>query len=121
MIVVVESMSIVIVGTGGSGREAASVIRAIATSGAEDRRLIGYLDEAKFARTRATKLAAPLLGSPIDVELLAALPRPCAFTIAIGNGSVRNRLRKDLLASGMTEAVLIHPAAVIGACRVSPW
>lgn len=76
---------------------------------------VGFLDEERPQTGRLEALGAEYLGSQTDAAVVRAIPRPCQFTVAIGNGAIRETLRQSLSTSGLREATLIHPSAVVGA------
>lgn len=109
---------IVIVGSGGFGREVADVIRAInAASATPTWNLLGYLDDtpSDVNRERARRQGLGILG-PVDPKTLSGTPY---FVVGINNGVVRRNLADKLEEAGWKPATLVHPSAGVGSdCRI---
>lgn len=90
------------------------LVQNIDSAGTRSIEFLGFLDDKPSTDGRIEALGAPYLGSPTDEAVIRALPAPCEFTVAIGHGLVRERIRKSLAALGLIEATLVHPTAVIG-------
>lgn len=96
---------LVIVGTGGMGREAAAWVGDCGRG--ED--LLGFLDD--DATKRGTEVAGlPVLGSTswledqVDIEVL----------VAIGSPAARSAMADRMDAAGVALATIVHPSAVVG-------
>ena len=106
---------VVIIGCGGHGREALTVIRAIneASTGGMRWRFLGFVDDkpSTVNRERADRQSAPYLG---PVDWLAELP-PTTYVVAgLGDPKVRRAVDLRVQEYGLQAASLVHPAAVIG-------
>lgn len=101
---------LVIVGTGGLGRELHGLVEAINAAGKENWEVVGWLDS--DAATHGTAVhGLPVLG---DLPWLADHP-DTAVVIGIGAPHTRRRVVEQIRALGHTRfATLIHPTAVIG-------
>lgn len=104
---------IVIVGSGGFGREVADVVMAVnEASGVPHWNLLGYLDDAPSDTNieRARRQGLEVVG-PVNSDTLTSAPY---FVVAINNGGIRRKLAERLESSGWKPATLIHPSAGIG-------
>ncbi len=104
------SGDLVIIGTGGHGREVLDVVEALQAAG-EPWRVLGFLDDS------AERLGTFVRGLPVlgPVDWLATRPlreRPAAF-LGIGSAAVRSRLAKRLDALEVRSPVLVHPRALV--------
>jgi sugar O-acyltransferase (sialic acid O-acetyltransferase NeuD family) len=107
---------IVIVGCGGFGREVHDIVDAL---GAEWD-LVGYVDDAPSPANVALveRRGARVIGG---TSWFATAPAETRYVIGIGSGSVRRTVDERLSAGGFEAAVLVHPAATIGAdVRLGP-
>lgn len=100
---------IVIVGAGGFGREVLDVIEAINAAGGE-LDFLGFLDDGPVDEDLLARRGAPLLGRVSD-----GAPHGARYVIGIGSGAVRESLALRLVSRASEPAVLLHPAATIGA------
>lgn len=107
---------IVIVGYGGHGREALSIIRAInADDGnAPPWRVLGFVDdyESEVNLRRVGRLGVPYLG-PLD-RLADAAPGTY-LTLGIGVPAIRRKIAEQVDQYHLPAATLVHPAATVGA------
>lgn len=104
---------LVIVGSGGFGREVADIVAAINTLLPEPQwNMLGYLDDAPSLVNveRAERQGLSVLG-PVSADTVDGTPH---FVIGISDGIVRKKLADRLEAAGWKPATLIHPAAGIG-------
>lgn len=104
---------IVIIGSGGFGREVADVIEAI--NGASTDRywnLLGYLDDSPSPASaeRAARQGLPILG-PVTPGSVEGTPY---FVVGINNGDVRKMLAERMESAGWMPATLVDPRASIG-------
>lgn len=101
---------LVIIGTGGHGREVLDVVEALAEAGTSYR-VLGFLDdspERHHAIVRGMRVLGPL-------EWLASVDpreRPQAF-IGVGRGALRLRIANRLKELGVASPTLIHPRASV--------
>jgi sugar O-acyltransferase (sialic acid O-acetyltransferase NeuD family) len=95
---------IVIVGAGGHGRELLDIVEAH-----PDWELRGFVADPAPDPELLARRGAAYLGSVADI------PRDVPYTIGIGDGDVRRRIDAELTALELQAAVLIHPAATLGA------
>lgn len=105
---------IVIVGTGGSGRETYSLLRDIERAQPSTWTFRGFLglhapDEALLAT-----LGAEFLGNPHDLTDRIPEARTWQYTLGIGNPGHRRAMDDALIRQGLRLASLIHPTALIG-------
>lgn len=105
---------IVIVGTGGSGRETLQIIRAIERQSPNTWALTGMVGRDVSHPERLTRLNVTYLGDP---ETLAArMPEVVGWSFVVGIAD--NRARRDLtlrlVEQGLEPATLIHPSVIIG-------
>ncbi len=103
---------LVIVGTGGQGREILDIVRAVVADGA-DLNAVGFVDDAPSRKNqeRVEGQDLPVLG---DVEwLVASMPR-VQVVIGVGSGSARRSIDHRLASVGFDSPVLVHPTASIG-------
>ncbi len=111
---IVQPVELIIIGAGGFGRETFALVQDIASAAPNTIEFIGFLDTHPPRDGRLDALGARYLGSPDDERVLAELPSTCQFTVAIGDGKVREANRLGLAPTGFEEATLIHPSAVVG-------
>lgn len=107
---------LVIIGSGGFGREVVGIVDALNSSNAESRRwnLIGFLNDypSQDNAELVERLGLRVLG-PVDAASLQ-LSSGAHFVIAIGSKAARRALAKVAEDRGMKPATLIHPSASIG-------
>lgn len=99
---------LVIVGTGGMGREVHDLVQAINVEGTQFK-VLGFLDSDPSKRDQLVQ-GVPVLG---DLDWLS---EHCSVEVAIGLGSPRQKRRVDeaVRTLGASFATLIHPAASVG-------
>lgn len=96
---------LVIVGTGGMGREAAAWV---ADCGRRDD-LLGFLDD--DPALRGTEVAGlPVLGGTAWLEAQSGVE----VVVAIGTPSARSNVADRLEAAGVPLATIVHPSAILG-------
>ena len=105
---------IVIVGSGGMGREVLQLVRDIETHSPGSWEFAGFLDEMTPAPELMVSVNAHYVGRPSDAKCLNDLPNNCAFAVAVGSGIDRSVNFDLLCVAGLVPATLIHPAAVVG-------
>jgi len=105
---------IVIVGTGGSGRETLALLRDIedATPGTWDFRGFLGTDEPEIALLE--RLEAPFVDSPFGLTQRIPKSHTWSFALGLGNSLARRAMANALIAQGLSAATLIHPNALIG-------
>lgn len=96
---------LVIIGTGGLGREVGWLW---ATLGPAAPRLRGWIGKP----AGAFLMDAPILGD--DAWALAHLDRACGFVVAIGDPGRRRQVAEHYQAAGFRAATLVHPSAQCG-------
>ncbi len=101
-------MPLVVVGAGGLGREVLDVIDAL-NANSLTFNLIGYVDDGSPDDTLLVRRGTKILG-PISV--LDGVDTQ--YVIAIGSGSIRQRLRSRLDTLSKSGARLVHPFTAIG-------
>jgi sugar O-acyltransferase (sialic acid O-acetyltransferase NeuD family) len=99
--------ALVVVGTGGHGREVADAVLAAGHARSHD--LLGFLDDAVGPWPLVERLGLPVLG---PTEALRELD--VEYVIGIGDGDVRRRLAELAGLCGRRAAVVIHPTASFG-------
>ena len=102
---------LVIIGTGGHGRETLDIVEAINAQSATFE-FLGFIDEHRdnesLVAARGTHIVGPL-------ESLRDHDRTTRYVIGIGAGKLRRRIDRQLTDWGFEAAVLVHPDATIGA------
>lgn len=109
-----QPQKLVIVGAGGFGRETFGLLQDVLKSAPNSFDFLGFLDLKSPQDDRLAALGTTFLGSPEDDDVLGGLPQDCLFTVAIGDGRVRDENRANLIQKGFEEATLVHPSAVVG-------
>jgi sugar O-acyltransferase (sialic acid O-acetyltransferase NeuD family) len=113
---------LVLVGSGGFGRETAELVRAVnaaheARTGAPRWELLGFLDDDP-ARRGTTVSGTPVAGTIDDLGELPE-PRIVICTGHPGNFASKQRIAARLGLPPERYATLVHPAAVVpGSCRL---
>lgn len=100
---------LVIVGAGGHGRELLDVAEAV-NAVRPTWRVLGVLDDGDPRRDRLERRGATLLGGLANLAGLDA-----DYVVGVGDSEVRARVDVIATASGHQAAVLVHPAATVGA------
>lgn len=98
---------LVVIGTGGHGREVADCVLASDADDGYD--LLGFLDDAAGPFPLADRLGLPVLG---PTEALRELD--VDYVIGIGDGGVRKRLAELAGLCGREAATVLHPTASVG-------
>ena len=83
--------------------------------------LVGYVDDDPSPVNVALveRRGARVIGG---TSWFAGAPPETRYVIGIGSGSTRRRIDERLTAAGFEAAVLVHPAATVGAdVRLGPW
>jgi sugar O-acyltransferase (sialic acid O-acetyltransferase NeuD family) len=107
--------NLVIVGAGGHGREVLDVVEAL-NRGESRFRLLGFLDDEGGDRPLLESRGARVLGPHTELAGLDA-----SYVVGIGSGEARRRVDAFATAAGREAAVLVHPAASVGAAvRLGP-
>ena len=101
--------ALVIIGTGGHGREALDIVEAI-NARSPTFEFLGFIDDRRDNESLVTARGARILG-PLDT--LRGIDT--RYVIGIGSGDIRCRLDRELTDWGYDAEVLVHPAATIGA------
>ena len=102
--------AVVIIGAGGSGREALDVLRDLRERG-DDLDFLGFLDDGHPDAARLGRIGAACLG---PVSTLARLPAGVRYCVGIGDGATRRRIDAYASGLGLRAVTLVHPAATIG-------
>ncbi len=107
----------VIVGTGGHGREVHDVAAAATTgvvSGENvDLEFLGFLDDKEPDAELLKRRRARWLG-PVDLALAGELPPDTVFSLGVGSGPSRRRLDGLLCSVGLEPVTLVHPSVSWG-------
>jgi sugar O-acyltransferase (sialic acid O-acetyltransferase NeuD family) len=103
---------LVIVGTGGHGREVMDIVEAVnARRPTFD--LLGFVDDRLDNDALVQARGSRIIG-PID----ALRSSRAAYVIGIGSGEVRKRIDEQLTRWGLEAATLVHPHATLGSLVV---
>ena len=106
---------LVIIGAGGFGREVHDVVEAMNDAAMLGERVpyhfLGFIDDGRPDAELLDARGAPYLGA---IGEIASLPADTRYTIAIGDGRVRQRIDEHLAKLGLKPATLVHPAATLG-------
>ncbi len=104
---------LIIVGAGGFGREVLCLVRDIErySPGSWDFR--GFVAADVPDPALLSRVNASYLGRPDDTSLLQEL-HGCSFVVAIGDGTTRERITREVAVALGRAVTLIHPTAVIG-------
>jgi len=102
---------LVIIGTGGHGREALDIVQAM-NARSPTFEFLGFVDERRDNEPLVVARGAHIIGS---LEKLRERDRDVRYVIGIGAGATRRRIDQQLTAWGFEAAVLVHPDATIGA------
>ena len=105
---------LVIVGTGGSGRETYALLTDIHQADPDAWEFMGFLGLHEPPQGLLDRLKAPFLGDPRT--LLERVPESKTWSYALGMGRPERRRAMDacLEGQGLTSATLIHPTVRIG-------
>ena len=101
---------LVIVGTGGHGRETLNIIEAINARARPTFEFLGFIDDRRDNEALVAERGARIIGPLTTLRDLDA-----RYVIGIGAGDVRRRIDHQLTEWGRVPAVLVHPDATIGA------
>ena len=99
---------LVIIGSGGHGREMLDIVEAI-NHVAETFNVLGFLDDSDHNDALLARRGTTRLG---PVEMLADID--AQYVIGIGSGAVRACIDRRATELGREAAVLVHPAASMG-------
>lgn len=107
------SRPVVVIGSGGFGREAIEVIQAAQSAGA-DLALLGFVDDDAAAPGRAIleRARIPYLGG---LSALLHLGAGHSYIVGIGDPHRRAAIVDQVEGVGLTAATVVHPRATIGA------
>lgn len=113
MLLLPDPGPLVIIGAGGFGRECLDIIEALNAKGAQ-LEFVGFVDDGDVESEILRRRNAVCLGPVASISSHAA-----RGVIAIGNGSIRDRIDRELTAAGVRSPILVHPQATLGSdCRV---
>ena len=104
---------LVIIGTGGQGRECLDIALAMSDDGPAFN-VVGFVDDAPSAMNRALveEWGYPILGTV--EELVASARRRPKVCIGVGSGHARHKIDRRLFSAGLESATLIHPSSTRG-------
>ena len=105
------SREMVIVGSGGHGREVLDVIRT-QNSGHETLKFAGFVSDEKPDPKVLLRLEADWLGTVKD---FLENSTPMGFALGVGNPLIRMQLANQFESAGHEPVTLIHPSATFGA------
>jgi len=105
---------IVIIGTGGSGRETLALLHDIERTTPGSWQFRGFLGLDEPPRGLLDRLGADFLGDPRT--LVERIPEAHGWTYALGIGNPQHRLAMEvsLTSQGLEPASLVHPSVLIG-------
>jgi sugar O-acyltransferase (sialic acid O-acetyltransferase NeuD family) len=108
----VMTTDLVIMGTGGQGRECLDIVRAMNDDGSAFN-VLGFVDDSP---SEANKSNVDALGHEVIGTLAEFLSAPgsAQVCIGIGNGAVRRAVSAQLEDANIGSPVLIHPTSSIG-------
>jgi len=101
---------LVIIGTGGHGRETLDIVEAINAQSATFE-FLGFVDERRDNESLVAARGAHIVG---PLASLRAHEQHIRYVIGIGAGATRRRIDRQLTDWGFEAAVLVHPDATIG-------
>ena len=105
---------IVIVGTGGSGRETLALLLDIERARPGSWRFMGFaaMDEPDHDLLR--RLKAPFLGDPRTITERIPEARDWCYSLGIGSPEHRRAMDTALVGQGLTPTSLVHPSVLVG-------
>lgn len=105
---------VVVVGTGGSGRETYTLLRDVMRHQPGAWNFKGFVSTSQPAGDLLDRLNAPFLGDPRD--LIERLPQASewSYVVGIGSPAARRDMDKLLTVQGLKPASLQHPTSIIG-------
>lgn len=109
-----NSRELVIVGTGGSGRETFNLIKEIEKVHPNLWNLKGFLADKKPESSLFDRLQSPFLGHPGEVVNLHPEAEEWYFVVSIGDSNSRKNMESLLMQQGLKPATLIHPSVICG-------
>lgn len=109
-----KTKEIVIVGTGGSGRETFNLIKDIEKVHPNLWKLKGFLADKKPDSSLFDRLKLPFLGHPGEVVNLHPEAEEWYFAVSIGESNSRKNMESLLMQQGLKPATLIHPSVICG-------
>ena len=113
---------LVIIGTGGHGREALDIVEAI-NARSPTFEFLGFVDEQRGNELLVAARGARIIGSleslrerTLDIRHVIGIGSgDIRYVIGIGSGDIRRRIDQQLSDHGFEPATLVHPDATIGA------
>ena len=109
-----KTKEIVIVGTGGSGRETFNLIKDIEKVHPNLWNLKGFLADKKPESSLFDRLQSHFLGHPGEVVNLHPEAEEWYFVVSIGESNSRKNMESLLMQQGLKPATLIHPSVICG-------
>jgi sugar O-acyltransferase (sialic acid O-acetyltransferase NeuD family) len=106
--------NIVIVGTGGSGRETYALLRDIENAQPGRWTFRGFVAMDPPEKGLLDRLGEPYLGDPRDLAHRLPGVTGWSFSVGIANPDHRRSIDEALTEQGLTNASLIHPTAIVG-------
>lgn len=100
--------TLIIVGSGGHGRELYDTVAAI-NAVEPTWSVLGFVDDAPTHSDRLDRLGSTLLG---DLDWLER--HPCTYALGIGTSAVRRAVAGRLEGAGLEPATIVHPGASLG-------
>ena len=109
-----KTKEIVIVGTGGSGRETFNLIKDIEKVQPNLWNLKGFLADKKPDSSLFDRLQLPFLGHPGEVVNAFPEAEEWFFVVSIGESNSRRNMENLLKQQGLKPATLMHPSVICG-------
>jgi sugar O-acyltransferase (sialic acid O-acetyltransferase NeuD family) len=111
-VVIALTTDLVIIGTGGQGRECLDIVRAMNDEGCTFN-FVGFVDDnpSDINRSHVEGLGHEVLGT---LEELLKSPKSAQVCIGIGNGGARRRISARLDEANIGSPVLVHPSSSLG-------
>jgi sugar O-acyltransferase (sialic acid O-acetyltransferase NeuD family) len=112
VVVIAMTTDVVIVGTGGQGRECLDILRAMNDNGSAFN-VVGFVDDnpSEVNRGHVEELGYQVIGT---LEEFLRAPMGAEVCIGIGNGAVRRSISARLEDANIGSPVLVHPTSSIG-------
>jgi sugar O-acyltransferase (sialic acid O-acetyltransferase NeuD family) len=109
-----KTKKLVIVGTGGSGRETYNLVKDIERVNPNLWQLKGFLADKKPDSILFDRLKLPFLGHPGEIVNVYPESEDWYFVASIGESNSRRNMESLLQQQGLKPATLIHPTVICG-------
>ena len=105
---------VVVVGTGGSGRETYALVQDMEQRQPGTWEFKGFLSTSEPMSELLDRLEAPFLGDPRDLVERLPQARGWSYALGIGDSTGRSEMDSVLTDQGLGAISLIHPTSIIG-------